>query len=55
MKIGPVTTSPRDVKELFAGAESFSDAQKQLEAGIEPDEGEESDDDGGESNLETEG
>ena len=55
MKIGLVTTSPRDVKELFAGAESFSDARKQLEAGIEPDEGEESDNDGGESDLETEG
>ena len=55
MKIGLVTTSPQDVKKLFAGAESFSDAQKQLEAGIKPDEGEESDDDGDESDIETEG
>ena len=55
MEIGPVTTSPRNVKELFAGAESFSDAQKQLEAGIGPDEGEEpDDDDGDESDFETE-
>ena len=54
MKIGPVTTSPRKVRELFAGAESFEDAKKQLEAGTGLDEGEEPDDDGDESDFETE-
>ena len=34
LEIGPVTTTPDDLKELFRGAQSFPEAQKQLEDGL---------------------